>query len=185
VYRSHFLFSEGILFSIKRAQRGILVAAGCCAISLASASLPAIAGTVTSNVAVSATVNTNCSMGVASVPFGVYDPLVVNASTIAQATGTISISCTKGTTATITLDNGQNASHASGTTRAMISGANYLSYELYTSAAHSTVWNATNSVLYTSTGTGAGTVNVYGTIPAGQNANTGSYADTVIATASF
>jgi spore coat protein U-like protein len=145
-----------------------------------------MANTITSNLAVSATVGTNCTMGAASMPFGVYDPLVANASTAAQAMGTISISCTNGTVANITLDNGQNASHASGTTRAMLSGtSNYLSYELYTSAARSTVWNSTNTVTYTSGGTGPGTVNVYGTIPAGQNAHTGSYADTVIATATF
>lgn len=167
-------------------RRGLIAAALCSLSGLVAASLPATAATTaTSNIAVSATVNTNCTMGTASVPFGVYDPLVTNASTNVQATGTISIACTKGTTATITLDNGLNASHATGTTRAMAAGSNYLSYELYTSAARSSVWNATNSVTYTSTGKAAGTVSIYASIPSGQDANTGSYSDTVIATASF
>ncbi len=150
-----------------------------------SASLPANAATATSNVAVSATINTNCTMGAASVPFGVYDPLVANLSTADQVTGTLSIACTKGTAATITLDTGLNAAHATGTTRAMVSGSNYLSYELYTTAGRSTVWNASNSVSYTSAGKAAGTVNIYATIPAGQDSNTGSYSDTVVATATF
>lgn len=149
-------------------------------------SLPASAGTAAGTVSVSATIANNCTIGASTMLFGTYDPLVANLATNLDVLGSLSIACTKGATAAIVLDAGANGTHATGTTRAMVSGGtNYLNYELYTAAARTTVWNASNTVSYVSTGKAASTVSIYGRIPSAQDANTGSYSDTVNATATF
>jgi spore coat protein U-like protein len=128
--------------------------------------------------------------------FGTYDPLGVNATTPLSITGTISLSCTRGSNAptpTISLNNGSNSANVGGVvcattvcSRAMASGTSYLAYDLYTDSAHSTVWNSTNTVSYSSTTMAATNVSVYGYIPAGQNAAYGNtYIDSVTATVNF
>jgi spore coat protein U-like protein len=162
---------------------------GAIAFALALVVLPftAQAGTATGSLAVSASIANNCTVGVSTMSFGAYDPVFTNLSTALTATGSIALTCTKNDATTIALDTGLNPTHASGTTRAMKDGAtDYLSYELYTTAARSTVWSATNTVPFAGTGT-AGSASVYGTIPAGQGASqpSGSYTDTVGITVTF
>lgn len=128
-----------------------------------------------------------CTAGTGSMAFGNYDPLVTNKTAALNVTGSVVLSCTRGApNVTVTLDNGSYSSHASGTTRAMLGGSTYLSYELYTSATHATVWNATNSVTYASTSMASGTLPVYGQIPGAQDvpANA-SYSDSVTVTVNF
>lgn len=145
---------------------------------------PTPASTATTSASVSINVTSKCSFGTSTLAFGTYDPIVTNKTTALLATGTISVTCNSGVAATISLDNGQNSTHAVGTTRAMAGGGGYLSYEVYTSSARSTVWNTTNTVPYTGTGS-ASTVSVYGTIPAGEAGATASYSDTVGITVSY
>lgn len=136
---------------------------------------------------VGGSVTAKCTAGTGSMAFGNYDPLVTNKTAALNVTGSVVLSCTRGApSVTVTLDNGQNSTHASGTTRAMVSGATYLSYELYTSAAHSTVWNSTNSVGYASTSMASGSLPVYGQIPGAQNVPAAaSYSDSVTVTVNF
>ena len=150
---------------------------------LAAPSLPAWASTATATLNVTATVNTSCTINTQTLAFGAYDP---TASADQNGTATITFACVKGTAYSISADNGDNPSHASGTTRAMHLGAsNFLSYELYTSAARTTVWNTTNVISGTSSGKASTTFTAYGEIPATQDATTGSYSDTVTMTISF
>ena len=65
------------------------------AVSLAAAST-AFAGSATSNLAMSANVTANCTISTAAVAFGAYDPIVANAATPLDTTGTVTITCTKG-----------------------------------------------------------------------------------------
>jgi spore coat protein U-like protein len=172
-----------------RTQRPLLAALAAVAIAATSAMFPltAQAGTASGSLAVSASIANNCTVGTSTMAFGAYDPVGTNASTALTATGTVALTCIKNDSTTITLGLGNNSTHASGTTRAMTDGASdYLSYELYTSSARSTVWNTTNTVAYTGTGT-SGTVSVYGTIPAGQGVAqpAGSYTDSVAITVTF
>ncbi len=74
--------------------------------------------------------------------FGAYDPLVVNDTANLDVDGAFTLQCTKGTPATLSLNDGDNFSGV----RRMASGANYLNYNLYTTAGRGTVWNATNTV---------------------------------------
>ena len=89
-------------------------------------------GTLTQFITITVTVSAACSVSTASLNFGAYDPVVTNAATPLDATGTVNVYCTAGTPVTVLLDLGQ---HASGTTRRMLSGAaNFLSYEVYKDA---------------------------------------------------
>lgn len=151
---------------------------------LAAVAARSNASTATSTVPVQITVTAKCSFGASSLAFGGYDPIVANKTTALNATGSISITCNSGVAGTISLDNGLHSAFAVGTTRAMSNGSGYLSYELYTSAARTTVWNATNTVGYAGTGS-AGSVSVYGTVPPGQSGTTSSFADTVGITVSY
>ncbi|WP_449428596.1 Csu type fimbrial protein [Rhodanobacter umsongensis] len=149
----------------------------------------AFAGSATSTLPVSATVAASCTIDASSgIAFGMYDPIVANSSTALAGSGTINTTCTNGSDATVTLGQGANA--GSGSTdasplRRMLSGTtNYLSYNLYTDAAFTTVWNNTTGTTVTGTGAQVSTT-VYGQVTAAQNVAAGSYADTVIATVTF
>lgn len=147
-----------------------------------------LTGTTTPGTAtVGGSITAKCTAGTGSMAFGNYDPLVVNKTAALNVAGSVVLSCTRGApNVTVTLDNGQNAAHASGTTRAMVSGSTYLSYELYTSAAHAKVWNSTNSVTYASTSMASGTLSVYGQIPGAQDVPAAaSYSDSVTVTVNF
>lgn len=146
---------------------------------------PSTAGTALNSIPVSITVTAKCSFGTSTMAFGGYDAIVANKVTARNVTGSIGINCNNGVAGTVSLDAGQNSVHAVGTTRAMAGGGGYLSYELYTSNARTVVWNATNTVPYTGTGS-MGSISVYGTIPAGQTtAPAASYSDTVGITVSY
>lgn len=148
--------------------------------------LPLLGVTATGTVTVTGAIGANCTITGSTLAFGAYNVL---SSTVTQVTGTnaLSVACTRGATAvTIALGSGNNAAHASGTTRALSNGSgNYLSYELYTSNTYATVWNASNTVSYSPTSLAATSFTVYGEIPAQQNVLFGNYTDSVQATVSF
>lgn len=146
---------------------------------------PAQAGTVSSNLAVNATVTANCTVSTSALNFGSVDTL--SASPV-DGSGGISVTCTNGTgwTAAADIGGGSGASFAS---RRMSQGANLLSYNLYTDAARSNVWGdgSGSTVTIGNTGTGAvQNVTVYGRIPGSQSsAPAGAYADTVSVTVTY
>ncbi|HTM63436.1 MAG TPA: spore coat U domain-containing protein [Gammaproteobacteria bacterium] len=146
------------------------------------------AGNSSATVQVSAVVASNCKLNSGEVQFGTYDPADVNAVSALNAAGSVQISCTKNTTATISIDQGQYASQATSTSRAMKSqdGSSYLSYDLYLDAGYSTVWNTVNQETYTSTGGITPTsIAIYGKVPANQDVIDGQYNDVVTVTATF
>lgn len=160
----------------------------------------ASAQTATSNLNVSATVNQTCTITTGAVAFGTYDPVGTNASSPLTGAGSLSVTCTNGSTGvTLTLGNGGNYA-SNGNQRGMgpISGS-YLSYELYQptattpSAACGALtqrWGTTGAEIFTPSGvTWAAatpqTFNVCGNVPAGQNVPAGSYTDIVTATVNF
>lgn len=159
------------------------------ALGAAGLGVNSYAGTATSNLSVTATVAANCTISTAAAAFGAYDPIVTNATTALVGTGTVSVDCTSGAATTVTLGQGANpaaTSTAAAPLRRMLAGTSYLSYALYSDTARSVVWGDTTAtgVAYTGTGT-ATALTVYGSVAAGQNVPTGSYADTVLATVTF
>lgn len=156
---------------------------------LAGVAAPALAGSATSSFTVSATVSANCTISTTALSFGAYDPIATNASTPLDATGTVTITCTKGATTTIGLDVGSNGAAASGTTRAMKSGSDVLSYEIYQNAGRTTLWGNSGGDLFTPAAAPSKaprTFSTFGRVPAGQDVPAGaSYTDTVTATVNF
>ena len=166
---------------MNRTARVALIAGGL-ALGLAA---PAFAQTATANLAVSATVAKNCSITTTAVAFPNYDPVVTHASTNLDSTGSVVVTCTKGAGTRIDLGLGGNAS---GSTRRMAGGGDFLTYELYQESGRTIVWGSgtTNGmVIAVAPSKAARTFTVYGRVPAGQDVSAASYSDTVVATINF
>ena len=147
---------------------------------------PAVAQTDSDTFNVSANVSKNCSITTTPVAFGVYDPVVANATAPLDGTGAVIVTCTKGAGTSIDLGLGANATGA--TRRMAAGGGDYLTYQLYQDSGRTTVWGSGGSAGQTIAGAPSKaprTFTVFGRVPAGQYVPAGSYADTVIATINF
>ncbi len=136
----------------------------------------------------------NCTLRTLAMNFGAYAPLGANQTTPLTANGTLKVRCTGGTaTYSLTANNGQNSSNATSTcatgacTRAMRIGATtaYVSYDLYTDAGYTTIWDATNAITDTGGGGGGTTETFYGYVPPGIANTAGTYTDSVTVTVTF
>jgi spore coat protein U-like protein len=160
---------------------------GALATTLAALCLPApaIAATVSGSLATSATVTANCTVSTSPLAFGNVDS--TSASNV-DAAGGLTVTCTNGSawTASAGVGGGSGASYAN---RRMTAGANLLNYNIYTSAARTTVWGDGTGSTGTLGGTGTGSaqsVTVYGRVAGGQSTvPIGSYADTVSVTITY
>jgi spore coat protein U-like protein len=167
-----------------------LTLAGVVALAIGFASSTDAATTATSNLSVTASVTANCTITTAAVAFGAYDPVVANASSALNGTGTVSVTCTNGASTTVTLGQGSNANTGSTDVaparRLNDGGADFLTYSLYSNTARTAVWGNTAGTGVAHTGTGLLTaLTVYGAVDPGQNVPAGSYSDTVVATITF
>lgn len=145
------------------------------------------AGTATANLNVSATVASTCSITAGSLAFGTYDTI---GGAQVDGTATVTVACTKGAIATITLGQGQNAGAGSTDTvpvRRMVSGLNFLNYALYSDATRLVTWGNTalTGKAYTAASSASTAMTVYGRIPASQDVPAGAFTDVVVATISF
>jgi len=131
-----------------------------------------------------------CSVSASGVNFGTYNPLSGSPD---DAAGTVTFSCNVGVgllmSWTVSLSTGSSGSYAP---RRLSNGVGTLSYNLYTSAAHSSVWGDGTGVTSVVSDqvlliVGLNTFNypVYGRIPAGQDAAAGSYTDTIVVTVNY
>jgi spore coat protein U-like protein len=149
-------------------------------------SIPAFAGSATASLNVSASVSAVCTISTSAVAFGAYDPVVTNAATDLNGTGTVTVACTKGASATIDLGNGSNLS---GGSRRMGSGTDFLSYSLYKDAARTAVWGTGlaggTTYTYSSASKAATSITVYGKVPQAQDVTVGAYSDVVTATINY
>ena len=146
------------------------------------ASVPVTAATSTATLTVTATVAAECTVGAATLAFGTYSTL--GSSNLDQTTS-FNVACTSGTSATVGLNLGSNAS---GSTRRLSDGAaGFLSYELYSDSGRTTVWGNSGGALvnYSASSNAAQAFTVYGRIPGAQNAAIGSYSDSVTITVTF
>jgi spore coat protein U-like protein len=159
----------------------------------------ALAATASTSVPVSANVTQNCAISTsAALAFTTYDPVGVNATAPLNATGQISVTCSKGAVGlTIGMDNG---AHVAASQRQMIgvTATNLLQYNLFQPPSNApgtactfpgtTAWTASGAGMLTLTSAPtkvARLYNVCGTIPAGQDVAADTYSDTVGATINF
>ena len=153
-----------------------------------------------------ANVSANCSVSVNGVlDFTTYDPVVANASTPKAGNGaSLSIQCTRGSHPLVAMDNGANLGNGNNPLpgkRAMVTGGaganEVLAYDLLQptglgagATASANLWfsapgNVFDAGVWTVSPSTAQTVNIFGSIPAGQDVVAGSYTDTVNATVNF
>ncbi len=168
------------------------------AIAFAAALLgagPLAGASATASLSVSVTVSSNCRISASPIGFGAYDPVVANLATPVTGTGGVTITCTRGTSASLTLGPGANPS---GSTRRMRGGTGFISYELYMPASESPgapcsfasprVWGTAGDAVFTPSSAPSRdprSYNVCGRIPEAQDVLAATYFDAVVATANF
>jgi spore coat protein U-like protein len=164
----------------------VLVLAGLAAVS-ALCNCELEAQSATAQLRVTATVRKNCIISTTPISFGRYDSIGANRSASLDATGTITVTCTKGTTAQIELGDGANSPGRPRRMK-MTGEREYLEYEIYKNSSHTEVWgNGVRDRL----DIGAvpnqhpRTFTAYGRVLLGQDATFGTYTDTVKATVLF
>src|SRR5262249_9125667 len=151
---------------------------------IAMTSSPSIhAQSASAQVKVTTTVVKRCTITSTDVAFGSYDPVGTNSTAPLDGTGSLVVTCTRGTSASIGIDSGTNGSRRMGN-----GSGTFLTYQLYKDGGRTQVW--------ADTGTGVldlppaptiqpRTFTVYGRVPQTQDVTPGSYADQVIATVNF
>lgn len=149
---------------------------------------------VTGSFNVTATVVESCVvMSDDDIDFGDYDPVDVNRTTAALATGAITLRCSQGTVIDVALDEGANAAVAGcdAPARRMeetSATTAHLAYEIFLDSTRTNAWgcNATAQQDITATSSTSDiTLVTYGRIPAGQDVPVGDYQDTVTYTVTF
>jgi len=150
-------------------------------------------GSSSTTLSVIAIVSSSCQINTHSIMFGNYDPA---SSSAATATGSVTLTCVKGSLPTVTIDGGQNAI---GNYRAMKGGnTDVLQYQLYQPSSNtpgtackykeSVVWGNSTGEKFVATASPSivpRTYNICGVIPAGQDVATDFYRDLVIAQVDF
>ena len=159
-----------------------LTTASVLGVTLSAAS--ASAQTAQTTMDVSATVVDACLVTATDLAFGSYNP---TATSPTDATSTIDVTCTPGTSFTVGLSAGTTAG-ATVSARQMASGAERLDYALYSDAPRSTNWGNTPGTDTPAASIASGTptvLTVYGRVPAQQAVPAGSYTDTITITVSY
>lgn len=138
---------------------------------------------------VSATVDSTCAVSANPLTFPTYYP--GNGSVSANTT--LSVRCSRGAQFTVAMDAGTGGGTVA--QRLMSSGAAKLQYNLYTSAARTTVWGDGSITSAVIAGIGKGlagneaiTETVFGTLPdspANRQLAPGQYTDTVMITVAY
>jgi spore coat protein U-like protein len=121
--------------------------------------------------------------GVSGINFGQYSALDIAANN--TGVGSISISCHGlGPQRVIGLSTGQSNNFDA---RIMTSGANQINYNLYTNSARTLIWGDGNgaSKSISVSDSVLTTLNIFGQIPANQDASVGQYSDSIIVTIDF
>lgn len=131
----------------------------------------------------------SCTVSATAVPFGVYNPMSLS---VLNGSGTVTLTCSVLSLLsswTIYLSTGNSTSFAS---RLLKSGTNSLTYNLFTTASHTTVWgDGTAGTGYVSDteliSIGNTTFNypVYGQLAAMQDKPPGIYADSITVTVNY
>jgi spore coat protein U-like protein len=143
------------------------------------------AGQATTSFTASAVIAPLCTVVATNLAFGTYTP---TAATPLTGTSTINVFCTSGTTYTILLNVGSGGGTFA--TRDMAFGTTLMSYNLYTSAAHTTIWGDGTASTGTVGGTGAGLLTaspntVFGSIPISQDLAAGTYLSIITVTVNY
>lgn len=155
-------------------QRAIVTGA---AAVLASIACPALAGTVSGSMAVSATVTETCRTDIGDLSFGSMETRDMRGS----GQSLLALTCTPGTAYAISIDNGRNGN------RNMVdpTGAAFLAYDIYQDAGALRRWGSGSAAVSgIAPADGRVTLNAYGRITS-TRAMSGNYTDVVTVTVAF
>lgn len=147
-------------------------------------------------VGVSASVVNTCTITTTAVAFGDYDPLAANASAPMNASGAVTIACTRGAAPAVGLGPGANGDSSSRRMRS--AGSALLTYELYKPSSTApgagclygspAVWGDSAGGLFAPGAVADRKPHAYricGQVGGGQSPPAGSYTDTVVVTVNF
>jgi spore coat protein U-like protein len=132
---------------------------------------------------VQASVQAMCTVNTTPINFGTVGVISANR----DATGTLSVVCTRDAGYTVAIDAGLNDSGAGVNARKMTSGGESIGYQLYRDSGRSQVWGNTDGV-NTKGGTGTGATDlhtVYGRVPPQTTPRAGTYTDRVVVTVTY
>ena len=161
------------------------------AFGIVAVSMPAYAGTGTSNMTVSSNIDVCCVISTTNIDFEGYDAVGAHSAVDLTATGGISSTCTTGSGGNIKIGQGLHAS--SGSTDASpvrrmvhaIDATKFLEYNVFSDDAWTTKWENATGVAYTGSGIAQPLV-VYGSIEKAQtDAPEGSYTDILVVTINY
>jgi spore coat protein U-like protein len=151
------------------------------------------ASTETGVLTVNATVAGACAVGDAAMAFAVSPAVNTNGSgsqtsSAVPSSTTVNVICTSGQSGTLSAGQGAHYDTTGAARRLsdLATTPTYVAYELYTDTGYSTVFDTTNTISVTGTGTSA-PVSIYGRIAAvdAAAAPKGSYSDAVTLTISY
>jgi spore coat protein U-like protein len=131
---------------------------------------------------ISASVAARCTITATPIAFGAYDPLGVNATNPLDASGSVSVTCTRGSAPFVSLSPGNNSRQMSNGTGGL------LAYQLYKDASRTAIWGSVGSEQFAAGAApdkNARTFTVYGRVEANLDPPTGTYGDVVVATFNF
>lgn len=137
--------------------------------------------TIPGKISVQITIVPSCTISANTLSFGQY-----SSDNSLDASTTLNVLCTSGTSYQIALDAGKGKG-ATVMTRKLVSGSNILNYSLYQDCNRTTVWGDTKD---SNTVSGAGTgltqnIIIYGKIFSNQLSPSGDYNDVITATIYF
>lgn len=169
----------------------LVIAAGML-VGSAGLTAPVYALTATSNMNVTASIDMNCTISTADIAFGEYKPTTDHASSALNANGSVSTTCTVGSSGKIIIGQGEHAgsgsSDASPVRRmATANDTSYLAYDVFSDSDRQSSWTneVSSGIAYTASGS-AQVMTVYGKIAGGQTtAEKGSYADVLVVTVNY
>ncbi|KDB04123.1 hypothetical protein U879_08425, partial [Defluviimonas sp. 20V17] len=140
------------------------------------------ATTTTANLSVTATVVNSCTVTApTAIAFG---PITASTTTNQTTAGVVSVDCTANqASVSVTLDGGANVS--TGQRRMSDGGTNYMPYNLFSDASHTTSI-AVGGTIYSGgiTALTPQNISIYGQVPPGSYV-AGSYTDTVLVTLTY
>ena len=161
------------------------LAAAAVAVPALALSQPAMAGSNSGDMAVSALVLDNCTVVAGPLNFGSITDL---GSSDVNAQSTITLACTPNAGFQVGLDDGDNANAGQ---RRLTNTANgeFIAYEVYSDGGYSTRWGNTldtDTVSGTANAAGVASLTAYGQIASGVNSvSAGLYTDTITVTVNF
>jgi spore coat protein U-like protein len=127
-----------------------------------------------------------CSVTTTATNFGSYNPLLTSP---VDSTGSISVDCTGNAHVTIFIGVSGNSGSFNPRSLKRISGTDLLSYNLYTTAARTSIWGdetqGTASVPNSVKKNKTWTATVYGRISGDQDVPVGTYSDSLVVTINY